>query len=458
MLPGTPKATNFRHHVSKWILPSVIVLQILVFFSARTLPFSATASYSLRPLAAAKPAPIPAVDPRCPLGKVYIYDLPRVFNRDLMENCDDLDPWHSRCQALSDHGYGPRAAGISEILPENLAASWFWTDQFALELIYHHRMANYRCRTADPESAAAFYIPFYAGLALGKYLWPVRFNYTNDDRDRHCRLLFDWLGDRPQWKRSQGRDHFISMGRITWDWRRREGMDWGSNCIFMPGMRNVTRLLIEAHPWDYYDVAVPYPTGFHPSTAEDIARWQDFVRARRRSTLFCFAGGPRRKIKNDFRALLLSQCLGSGSCKSVDCGRDKCTNGTPEILEAFLDSDFCLQPRGDSLTRRSTFDCMVAGSIPVFFWRRSAYYQYKLFLPEEPESYSVFIHRDEVKNGTSIKSVLETISKEKVRMMRNKVIDYIPNLIYAKAERGIDGIRDAFDIAVEGVLRRTIER
>ena len=59
-----------------------------------------------------------------------------------------------------------------------------------------------------------------------------------------------------------------------------------------------------------------------------------------------------------------------------------------------------------------------------------------------------------MKNGTSVKAVLESYSKEEVRKMREKVIEYIPRLVYAKSNNGIEGIKDAFDVAIEGVLRR----
>ncbi|MCI27488.1 xyloglucan galactosyltransferase KATAMARI1-like, partial [Trifolium medium] len=165
-------------------------------------------------------------------------------------------------------------------------------------------------------------------------------------------------------------------------------------------------------------------------------------------------GAPRRAFKNDFRAILLNQCRDSGgSCRTVDCGGSRCANGTAAITETFLDSDFCLQPRGDSFTRRSIFDCMVAGSIPVFFWRRTAYLQYQDFLPDEPGSYSVYIDRNAVKNGTSVvKTVLESYTKEEVKKMREKVIEYIPRMVYAKHNKGIEGIKDAFDYAIDGVL------
>lgn len=354
----------------------------------------------------------------------------------------------------SNGGFGRSAREkLAGVVPENLTHAWFWTDQFASEVIYHNRMMNYRCRTLEPESATAFYIPFYAGLAVGKYLWSD--NYTAKDRDQHCEMMLDWVRDQPYWNRSDGWDHFITMGRITWDFRRSKDRDWGSSCIYLTGMRNITRLLIERNSWDYFDIGVPYPTGFHPNSAADITQWQEFARTRNRTTLYCFAGATRGFIKNDFRGILLSRCYNdSGSCRVVDCGGSKCSNGTSAILETFLESEFCLQPRGDSFTRRSIFDCMIAGSVPVFFWNRTAYSQYEWFLPGEPDSYSVFIDRNAVKNGKSIREVLEKIGKDRIRKMREKVIEYLPNLVYAKPQEGLKGIRDAFDIAVEGVLMR----
>ena len=102
---------------------------------------------------------------------------------------------------------------------------------------------------------------------------------------------------------------------------------------------------------------------------------------------------------------------------------------------------------------------MVAGSIPVFFWRRTAYLQYEWFLPVEPESYSVFIDRNAVKNGTlTVKNVLEKFTKEEVRKMREKVIEYIPRLVYANTKQGLEGVNDAFDVAIEGVFKRIKEQ
>ncbi|XP_044467360.1 xyloglucan galactosyltransferase XLT2-like [Mangifera indica] len=394
---------------------------------------------------------------QCSSGRIFVYDMPKPFNQDLLENCHELSPWGSRCEMLINGGFGRSATDLNGVVPANLIPAWHWTDQFVSEIIFHNRLLNHKCRTLEAESATAFYIPFYAGLAAGKYLW----SHSNaKDRDYHCEMMLRWVRDQPYFNRSNGWDHFITMGRISWDFRRSKDEDWGSGCIHRPGMRNVTRLLIERNPWDYFDVGVPYPTGFHPRSDSDISQWQNFVRNRNRSTLFCFAGGTRGKIKNDFRGQLLSHCKEESEyCKVVNCAGTRCSNGTSAILETFLDSDFCLQPRGDSFTRRSIFDCMVAGSIPVFFWKRSAYYQYQWFLPGDPASYSVFIDRNAVINGTtSVRSVLESYSKEEVKKMRNQVINYIPNFVYAKHREGLKTIKDAFDVAIDGVLRRFKEQ
>ncbi|XP_057952180.1 xyloglucan galactosyltransferase XLT2 [Malania oleifera] len=447
------------HHPRTWLVVTILFLQILLVLMARSLPISLTHRRQHFPtphVVAGDPPPAVSGDEHCPYGRVYVYDLPPIFNSELIQSCDKLSPWGSRCDALSNDGFGRQAMGLDGIVPESLAPAWFWTDQFASEIIYHNRIVKHKCRTMEPESATAFYIPFYAGLAVGKYLWS---NYSPADRDRQCQMLLEWVRDQPYWNRSDGWDHFIMLGRITWDFRRSKSSDWGSSFIYMPLMRNITRLLIERNPWDYFDVGVPYPTGFHPRSDSDLVQWQGHVRHRRRTTLFSFAGATRGFIRNDFRGLLLSQCRNeSGSCQVVDCAGTRCANGTSAIMEAFLDSDFCLQPRGDSFTRRSIFDCMVAGSIPVFFWRRTAYFQYEWFLPERAESYSVFIDRNKVKNGTSIRRVLESYSREEVRMMREKVIDYIPKFVYAKPREGLGTVKDAFDVALEGVLKRVKEQ
>ncbi|KNA21969.1 hypothetical protein SOVF_038360 [Spinacia oleracea] len=459
MLPISDTTSLLHHHPCLILLSTFLLLQLLLLFSfsGQRPPFLFSSPTPLPVTISTSTSTSTTTTEQCDLGKIFVYDLPPQFNTDLYTNCDKSSPWGSWCGALSNDGFGKKATQNVQIMPEKLADAWYFTDQFASEVLFHNRLLSHKCRTLEPESATAYYIPFYAGIAVGKYLYS---DYGPKERDHHCEMMLKWVGSEyPYFNKSNGWDHFLTMGRITWDFRRYSDQDWGSKCINQPLMMNVTRLLIEKNIWDYFDVGVPYPTGFHPNSQDDVVLWQDFVKSRERHSLFCFAGATRGWVANDFRGVLLSQCRNSSeSCRVVDCSGNKCSNGTSRILETFLDSEFCLQPRGDSYTRRSIFDCMLAGSIPVFFWRRSAYLQYEWFLPGEPESYSVFIHRDEVKNGTLVRSVLEKFSKEEVKKMREKVVDFIPRFIYAKPNEGLGSMKDAIDVAVDGVLKRVKEK
>lgn len=389
------------------------------------------------------------LDGLCKHGTVYVYDLPPIYNKKLLDiDCQDSDPGNSVCRALSNDGFGPKATDLDGVIPKELVPSWHWTDTLAGDVIYHSRISSYKCRTFDPDSATAFYVPFYAGLA--KYLDG---NSSESERDySKFESLLKWLTNQPSWKRSKGADHFIMLGKKSLDLSRDIKEKWG------------LRLTVERSPWDRSEISVPYPTGFHPRSNQEIEKWLKFVRTRNRSNLFTYVGGKSKEMENDFRASLLDQCKGSDSCKFVDCSdtNNPGSQGTPAVLEAFLDSNFCLQPKDDDgFTGRSTFDCMLAGSIPVFFWKRSIYGQYEWSLKDDPERFSVFIEEEQVRNATSIRKVLEGYGVEEIQMMRERVTNLIPRFLYYAMPGDDDGkenIRDAFEASIAGVLRRLKEQ
>ncbi|CAI9089932.1 OLC1v1024585C1 [Oldenlandia corymbosa var. corymbosa] len=392
----------------------------------------------------------PAERKGCENGLVYMYELPPMFNKELLDKCDELDPWGSRCPAVSNNGLGPRATNLAGVVPANLTPAWYQTDKYTSEVIYHARMMDYECRTEVLEEATAFYVPFYPGLAIWKYL---NSNYTAKDRDRPAEMLLDWLQSQPSWRKRNGADHFLVLGRLTWDFRRSQDSDWGSSLIYMPAMQNVMKIAVERYPWDELEFSVPYPTAFHPRSRSDIEEWQRYIRSRTRKSLFSIVGKPR---KNDFGSLLMDNCkTESRSCKFVDCSVKRCSGTEPGVLETYLDSNFCLQPKGDTSTKRAFFDCMVAGSIPVFFSEFSFNGQYEWHLPLIGESYSVFIDSKDVESGkVSIRNRLEEISEEKVRKMRETIIEFLPKILYAESKQGLGNLKDAFEITIERVVKK----
>lgn len=135
----------------------------------------------------------------------------------------------------------------------------------------------------------------------------------------------------------------------------------------------------------------------------------------------------------------------------LDCSGSKCENPI-EVIRTFQDSIFCLQPEGDSYTRRSIFDSILSGCIPVFFHPGSAYAQYTWYFPKNYSKYSVFIPDHSVKTGkVSITEILSRISYSNVKAMRKEVIELIPKIVYG--DFSFDG-EDAFSIAVNEVIKR----
>lgn len=131
-------------------------------------------------------------------------------------------------------------------------------------------------------------------------------------------------------------------------------------------------------------------------------------------------------------------------------------------MKSMLQSTFCFQPPGDTPTRRSTFDSILAGCIPVLFEDQSAKSQYTWHLPEEEfGEFSIFIPKENVVYGElKIMDFLMAIPGWKVRKMREKVLEIMPRIIY-RSHRGSPGLRakeDAFDIAVDGTLKRIKSR
>ncbi|XP_072975642.1 xyloglucan galactosyltransferase KATAMARI1 homolog [Typha angustifolia] len=393
----------------------------------------------------------PSLNDQCVGRYIYVHDLPHRFNSDMLRDCHILSAWTDMCRFISNAGLGPRLNGADGVFSNT---GWYATNQFSLEVIFHNRMKQYECLTTDSSRASAIFVPYYVGLDLARYLW----GYNISMRDSTSLDLVRWLKSRPEWAPMGGKDHFLVAGRITWDFRRLtdEETNWGSKFLLLPETKNMTVLVIESSPWHSNDFGIPYPTYFHPSNYYEVVSWQNKMRGMNRPWLFSFAGAPRPNQMASIRGRIIDQCLTSAHCKLLECdfGASKC-HSPSSVMNLFQNSVFCLQPQGDSYTRRSIFDAMVAGCVPVFFHPGSAYVQYTWHLPKDYTKYSVFISEDEVREGkVRIEEVLQRYSDEEVRAMREEVISMIPRLIYKDPRYKIESEKDAFDVAVEGVIER----
>ncbi|KAI3962835.1 hypothetical protein MKX01_026009 [Papaver californicum] len=379
---------------------------------------------------------------------IYVHDLPPQFNEDMLKECKSLSLWTNMCKFTSNAGLGPPLENIEGVFSNT---GWYATNQFAVDVIFSNRMKQYECLTKDSSIAAAVFVPFYAGLDISRYLW----GHNISTRDAASLALVDWLTKRPEWNVMGGKDHFLVAGRITWDFRRlsESESDWGNKLLFLPAAKNMSMFVVESSPWNANDFAIPYPTYFHPAKDAEVFTWQDRMRKLERPFLFSFAGAPRPDNLKSIRGQLIDQCRKSKLGKLLECdfGESKC-HSPSSIMQMFQSSIFCLQPQGDSYTRRSAFDSMLAGCIPVFFHPGSAYTQYTWHLPRNFSKYSVFIPEDDVRNNISIEQRLLQYTSEDVKTMREEVINLIPGLIYADPRSRLETFKDAFDVAVQAII------
>lgn len=376
---------------------------------------------------------------------IFVYDLPSKFNKDLVGQCDDMVPWMDFCKYFDNEALG-------EPIPK-LGKGWFRTHQYSLEPIFHSRVLKHPCRVYNENEAKLFYVPYYGGLDVLR--WHFK-NVSNDVKDVLALELIKWLEAQKPWGRNSGKDHAFVLGKISWDFRR-NSTSWGTRLLELDQMQNPIKLLIERQPWHVNDIGIPHPTYFHPQSDGDIISWQSKIISSYRKTLVSFAGAARPDSTESIRSVLIKQCTSSDSqnCKFLDCNSGGCDQ--PEsVIELFVESEFCLQPPGDSPTRKSVFDSLISGCIPVMFDPFTAYYQYPWHLPEDYGRYSVFVDKNEVREMkvNVVEKLMKVPLKERQEMRTNIVYELLPGLVYGDPNSQLDKFHDAFSISMSSLLER----
>lgn len=384
---------------------------------------------------------------------VFIYDLPSKFNQELVDKCSQTLS-KVRCDVLSNWGLAQKITKGDGNMFEDF--SWWATDKFSLELIFHRRMQSHLCRVESMDKADLFYVPFYPAL---DYDIRLSTNPTKEYLDALALELAEWIKKQPAFTRYGGQDHFLVLGSPTWSFRRLDRINdtWGSKLEYIPEFESMHKLEVERHPWaPGNSMGVPYPTGFHPKLGNEVQTWMSKVQGSERNIRWSYAGFGHDvgdKIA-DTRKVLIQQCGEADNCKFLNCSEpEKCTPASS--MDLYLKSQFSVQPKGDSFTTQAVFESLLGGSIPVFLWKETAYSQYLWHLPD-PDSYSVYIAYDDLPTWTRVEDQLNKISPERVKQMQANVLKLIPNLLYFDPENKITDLKDAADLALAG-LKQAVE-
>ncbi|CAM6091467.1 unnamed protein product [Calypogeia fissa] len=232
----------------------------------------------------------------CKGRHAYVYTLPPQFNSDLVAQCDSVAWIKSACDYfMINEGMGPNAptdhlndTGETVLVPNG---SWYRTHQYALELMFNARLKHYDCLTTDVNEADLFFVPYYAGHDVMRFVG--RTDVSNDQRDELAFELMNWLEGKETWNRNNDSDHVFVLGKIESDFRRPEQSHFGSKFLDLPFMIRPTKLVIESFAWKVRDISVPHPTFFHPKDDDQIRTWLAHVEQSERRHLVSFAGMPR---------------------------------------------------------------------------------------------------------------------------------------------------------------------
>jgi hypothetical protein len=242
---------------------------------------------------------------------------------------------------------------------------------------------------------------------------------------------------------------------------RSEPRLWGTTSLVrLPEFENFTFLAFESRSWPWQEHAIPHPTSFHPASLPRLDAWLARARRSRRTTLMLYAGGVSRPSRPNIRGSILAECANrTDACVVVDCSAGKCSHDPVRYMRPMLGAKFCLEPPGDTPTRRSTFDAILAGCVPVFFEDAGARRQYGWHLPPgRYDEFSVHIQKETVVlGGVKIAETLAAVPDAEVRRMRERVLEMAPRVLYRRhgsSEELREAGKDAVDLAVDGVLRR----
>jgi hypothetical protein len=162
------------------------------------------------------------------------------------------------------------------------------------------------------------------------------------------------------------------------------------NCTTITNETTPPRTPNKSRPPQHW-YAAPYPSSYH--WHEDIKELPWLAPASDRKILALFIGSVKtsQPNSNSLRKLLYDQCVVDKECqwhKTAHACNGVVNAGA--VMSLLRLSQYCPAPTGDSITRKSIFDSLVAGCVPVLFSKASLE-QYSWHLSKEDVSMCVCV-------------------------------------------------------------------
>mmetsp|Transcript_109476 Transcript_109476/g.205327 ORF Transcript_109476/g.205327 Transcript_109476/m.205327 type:complete len:708 (-) Transcript_109476:186-2309(-) len=195
--------------------------------------------------------------------------------------------------------------------------------------------------------------------------------------------------------------------------------------------------------------------------ANSSERSQGMARVTNRGPLVSFIGSTEDNETEWIRSWVAGMCQKRHNCAILDTGKRANTSTSlpgrqSDMYQLVLASTFCLDPPGDSPTRKGLFDALVLGCIPVVLSEDSLQH-YRLHIPNW-QSLSVLVTTNHLWDyGFNIVDHLEEYAKnhpEEVLQKQRAIQEAAYSLQYS-FRPGVRRGPDAFDLVLQNLLSDT---
>eukprot|EP00405_Crypthecodinium_cohnii_P027140 CAMPEP_0206505904 /NCGR_PEP_ID=MMETSP0324_2-20121206/56437_1 /ASSEMBLY_ACC=CAM_ASM_000836 /TAXON_ID=2866 /ORGANISM="Crypthecodinium cohnii, Strain Seligo" /LENGTH=541 /DNA_ID=CAMNT_0053995511 /DNA_START=271 /DNA_END=1895 /DNA_ORIENTATION=- len=389
--------------------------------------------------------------------RVYVYDVPRAAeeNNHIVYFRDSCYNPYRGCEETAippySLNYMVNLFGLSFKIPQpgnrsnrlHVQA----VSQYATSRIMTASLMRYPHRTYDPKEADLFYIPMFTE------------NFTRWQSD--CPSAAKILSELPYLNESTAARHFWPAPTVGWTNDTCE--EWNAQYKDpTPSMRllaKVQKLALEdkesapqilGRDWNgdlrQPPVAenlhsIPYPSILSSLNDSEVEAWRNMILQTHRPLVATAAWGFHGldSAMSD-RDTLRQQCQSNPECLFEELDMDFFTENTNTVVSAMLQAKFCLEPAGDSPSRKGMIDALTSGCIPVLF----NIYQTKCWPWHVQDWSEVSLQFDNV--PPDIISVLEQIPEAEIQRMQQKIASMLENFIFSMPGYPRDG--DALDITL----------
>lgn len=372
---------------------------------------------------------------------------------------------------------------------EGLERSLWSSEQYSIASLIYQRALAWRCRVHDPALADLFFVPAFKPR-LGATQSCAEGAATN-----HRALIQRLRLELPNTSMPQshpfptvttleargGADHIILNPRSGMSWER---FPFCELALGSPSFGAALYLAMEQAPrngtWvypegycgqvcvdKYYPQLVPEPwywsipwtSTVHLDTqSAQTPPWAD-TRSQRRHLVAAHFGTEHKPVLPkptlQLRQRLISQCKAQPS---------RCSYSLPRSPErtALLhwESTFCLQPGGDTITRKGIVDALLLGCIPVLFHGGQAA-QWGWHWGAWVKSATITLNQSAVRHGAlNVIDHLASLPSSKVHSLRQTIRRHAHRMHYAAVDTSVLPAAlkgwaspDAFEVTLEGAWR-----